>query len=128
MSVERLTGNFKTVFDTPGNTSQDAAEGLAEAIYTELDDPTVQVLSVNGKVGVVVLTPADIGAVAAGYVHSQSVPASQWSIAHGLGRSIASVEVTDSAGTVCMGDVRHIDSNNTVITFGAPFSGKAVLV
>lgn len=62
------------------------------------------------------------------YVFEQSTPQREWLIEHNLGRSVVSVHVTDSAGTVCVGEIQHIDYNNTILRFGASFSGKAVLL
>lgn len=59
-----------------------------------------------------------------GYRHIQSVPASVWTINHGLGRrSIPSCY--DSAGDVIWGAIRFLDDNTTTVTYGAQFSGEA---
>lgn len=58
------------------------------------------------------------------YTHTQSVPSSEWSIQHNLGKR-SSVTVVDSTDAVVFGDVNYIDSNNVTITFNGAFSGKA---
>lgn len=58
------------------------------------------------------------------YTHTQSVPSSEWSIQHNLGKR-SSITVVDSTDAVVFGDVNYIDSNNVTITFNGAFSGKA---
>lgn len=61
------------------------------------------------------------------YEHVQMAPAAVWNITHGLGYR-PSVTVIDTAETVCIGSVEHIDANNLTITFSAAFAGRAHLV
>ena len=58
------------------------------------------------------------------YIHRQSTPSKEWRVAHKLGK-FPSVTVVDSAGTVVVGDVRHVDKNNVVLSFSGAFSGTA---
>ena len=58
------------------------------------------------------------------FVHNQGAALAVWTINHKMER-VPSVVVTDSAGTTVEGNIRHIDANNTVITFNAAFSGSA---
>lgn len=60
------------------------------------------------------------------YIHTQSQPAGQWTIAHNLGK-LPSVSIIDSAGTMVHGDVTYVDSNNIVINFNGGFTGQATL-
>ena len=60
------------------------------------------------------------------YEHNQPTADARWEISHGLGY-YPSATVMDSAGTVILGDVRHIDENNLVIDFAHAESGKASL-
>lgn len=62
------------------------------------------------------------------YVHDQSTPSDTWVINHNLGRRPAVVSVIDTAGTEVHGGVSHPSSTQTVLTFSAPFSGKARLL
>lgn len=59
------------------------------------------------------------------YVHIQSMPASVWTVRHGLNKYPA-VTVVDSAGTEVIGAVEYIDVNNVQLTFVGEFSGKAI--
>lgn len=58
------------------------------------------------------------------YTHTQSVAAAVWAVDHGLGITPA-VTVVDSAGNEVEGSIRHESDNRSVLTFTAPFSGKA---
>jgi len=61
------------------------------------------------------------------YVHTQSAPATVWTLNHNLGKYPA-VQVLDSGNDeVDGGEVHHVDSSNLTITFGGPFAGKAIL-
>lgn len=56
----------------------------------------------------------------------QREPAATWTIKHDLGYKPA-VRVIDSAGSVVIGDVRHLGENEVVVSFSGAFSGEAYL-
>lgn len=56
----------------------------------------------------------------------QDTASVSWMIAHGLNK-YPSVTIVDSAGTQVEGDVDYISQNVVVVSFSAPFSGKAFL-
>lgn len=58
------------------------------------------------------------------YEHIQSSASATWTVAHNLGK-VPSVSVIDSSGKLVFGGVQHTDANNTILTFSAPFAGKA---
>ena len=58
------------------------------------------------------------------YEHEQLSPQSTWNIAHNLGK-FPSVSIVDSGGSIVVGDIEYIDTNNLTITFSSAFSGKA---
>jgi len=60
------------------------------------------------------------------YQHTQSTPSASWTITHNLGKK-PSVTVVDSGGTEWQTEVQHIDENQCIARFSAPFSGKAYL-
>uniref|UniRef100_UPI003F491D0F hypothetical protein n=1 Tax=Nonomuraea sp. CA-251285 TaxID=3240002 RepID=UPI003F491D0F len=61
------------------------------------------------------------------YVYDRAgVPAATWTIAHGLGRRVH-VSITGDDGREVDADVDHPDPNTTVIVFGVPFSGTALI-
>lgn len=60
------------------------------------------------------------------YVHDQSQASAVWNITHGLNK-YPSVTVVDSAKDEVVGEVRHLSTNTTQITFSAAFSGQAFL-
>ena len=59
------------------------------------------------------------------FVHTQTVPATVWNVAHYFGIEPAVDVVTDDAEI--QGEVSHPDDEHTVITFGAPITGVARL-
>ncbi|MED4299743.1 siphovirus ReqiPepy6 Gp37-like family protein [Geobacillus stearothermophilus] len=61
------------------------------------------------------------------FIHEQLSPSNLWVINHNLSK-YPSVTVTDSAGNVVIGDVKHVSLNTTEISFSAAFAGKAILV
>ncbi len=60
------------------------------------------------------------------YIHTQMVPQSIWIISHNLDR-YPSVTIVDSAGTVVIGDMEYVTSNEIRVSFTSEFSGKAYL-
>jgi hypothetical protein len=60
------------------------------------------------------------------YVFTQIVPNTTWSITHNLNK-FPSVTIVDSAGTVVIGDVTHINNDQLTVTFNSAFAGKAYL-
>lgn len=60
------------------------------------------------------------------YVHEQLSPTTQWIITHNLGK-YPSVTITDSAGNVVVGDIKHESTNKLTVSFTAAFAGKAFL-
>lgn len=60
------------------------------------------------------------------YVYYQNTPSATWTIIHNLGK-LPSVTVIDSGGDEVEGSVNFIDNNILIITYSAPFSGKATL-
>ena len=65
--------------------------------------------------------PSDLG-----YVHTQSTPASVWTINHDL-KFIPNITVVDSAGTVVEGQYEYPNSTTVILTFSGTFAGKAYL-
>lgn len=60
------------------------------------------------------------------YTHDQSVSSNQWTIPHNLNK-YPSVQVIDSAGNFCIGQVTHNSVNQLTLDFNSSFSGKAYL-
>jgi hypothetical protein len=73
---------------------------------------------------VVAAAPGTAGGLT--YTYTQSSPSANWSITHNLNRYPA-VDVVDSGGTQIEPDIHYVDSNNVVVNFGSPTSGKAYL-
>ena len=60
------------------------------------------------------------------YIHEQPTPSASWAINHML-NYFPNVTVVDSAGSDVVGSISYVDQDNLVITFNAPFGGKAYL-
>ena len=60
------------------------------------------------------------------FVFNQAAPATTWNITHNLGK-FPSITVVDTGNTAVNGQYDYIDDNNIVLTFTAPFAGKAYL-
>ncbi|HET6887692.1 MAG TPA: hypothetical protein VFH87_07805 [Candidatus Udaeobacter sp.] len=58
------------------------------------------------------------------YVHVQNLAADTWVIFHNLGKYPA-IDVIDSAGSVVIGEISHMDLNSSMVTFSVPFGGVA---
>lgn len=60
------------------------------------------------------------------YEHDQGIPAPVWIITHNL-EKFPSVTVTDTSGTVLMGQIEYNSTNQLTITFASSTGGKAYL-
>lgn len=60
------------------------------------------------------------------YIHNQLSSSDTWNICHNLDK-FPSVSIVDSAGTLVIGEVRYVDSNNVILTFNNGFAGIAYL-
>ena len=61
------------------------------------------------------------------YIHTQASAATQWTINHNLGRTVA-VTVFDSGGNVVIGSVLRVSANQVILTFNLPLAGQAYLL
>jgi hypothetical protein len=60
------------------------------------------------------------------HTHDQSVSSNQWTVTHNLNK-YPSVQVIDSAGSFCIGQITHNSVNQLTLDFNASFTGKAYL-
>lgn len=60
------------------------------------------------------------------YVHTQDTASATWFITHNLNKYPA-ITVVDSAGSIVVGEVKYINSNEVQIYFNGAFSGKAYI-
>lgn len=60
------------------------------------------------------------------YVYTQATAASVWEVQHDLDK-FPSVSIVSDDNVQVYGNVEYIDDNNLIITFTAPFSGKAYM-
>jgi hypothetical protein len=64
------------------------------------------------------------GAASGSYVHYQSSAASVWTVTHNLGYFVGGISVIDSAETIVVGDITHLNINSFTVSFSTAFSGK----
>ena len=109
--------------------------GLTAQQEQELQDAydnmiTAIALTKTSTTMTVTLTQQDLGTLSStlivGYIHTQTTPASVWTITHNLGKYPA-VCVVDTAGNEVVGQLQHVNVNQLILTFSAPFSGEAFL-
>ena len=67
------------------------------------------------------------GGVGTAYVHSQTTPATTWTINHNLGYR-PSVELLNAGSQEIDGDVSHPSINQTVVILNPPSAGIARLI
>lgn len=60
------------------------------------------------------------------YTHNQISASREWLVFHNLGK-YPSVTVVDSAGTVVVGDIQYLNTEELIISFTSEFSGRAFL-
>lgn len=60
------------------------------------------------------------------YVHTQALASSTWTVDHNLGK-YPSVSVVDSANDEVEGGIKHVSINQLILTFSAPFTGRAFI-
>lgn len=58
------------------------------------------------------------------YVHTQSTPATTWTITHNLNR-FPSVTIVDTTDSEVVGDVHYKNANEITLTFSRAIAGKA---
>ena len=69
-------------------------------------------------------TPWEGGRGVPQYIHTQTAPATTWTIQHNLGR-YPSVTVVDSGNSEVIPNITYVDQNTVTATFGSATSGKA---
>lgn len=108
-----------------GENIQELTSRFRDDVYLEdiqtSTETNVVVVDSNGKVGY-----NTTGAGDKHHTHTQSVSSNQWVITHNLNKYPA-VQVIDSAGNFCIGQVTHNSLNQTTLNFNSSFGGKAYL-
>jgi hypothetical protein len=100
----------------------------ADVEFTDVTTLTIRttlVPPVNGYT-VLISGPGAAGGGDLAYVHTQTSPATLWTVVHNLGKN-PSVEVVDSGGSEIIPDVHYDNINQVSISFGSATSGKAYL-
>jgi len=106
---------------------------LIDKIKQVIDAPMIEksfiptkTSDLDNDVGYVTKEEVSVIAQDKSFEHSQIVPSMTWVVIHNLGKRPA-VAITDSAGNLVTGDVKHESANKVVISFTAAFAGKAFL-
>lgn len=104
----------------------DAELGTAISNIQNTDyNPLINKPSINGVTLVGDLSSFDLG-IDQTYIYNQNTASNVWTITHNLDK-YPSVSVVDSAGSVVIGDILYVDTNNIILTFRGGFSGTAYL-
>lgn len=91
------------------------------------EQPPIQVAVTRRGVTFAPYGPQGIpGPASAFYEHTQSTPATLWTIAHNLGFR-PSVAVTTTGGVEVLADVQHLSENTLTVTFLVAMAGIARL-
>lgn len=98
-------------------------DNLDVDVYQEDDITTISITKKNGTTKSVSFASAGENST---YIHRQDTASSSWEITHNMDK-FPSVSVVDSGENIVVGDVTYVDNNNLIITFSAPFTGKAYL-
>lgn len=59
------------------------------------------------------------------YVLNQTSAASQWNVDHNLGY-IPHITIVMDDGTIVVADIDHLNTNQAIIVFPTPYTGKAI--
>ena len=92
-----------------------------EILVQQVEDIEILAVAEQGPPGI--QGPPGGGADAT-YTHTQSSPATVWTIAHNLGR-YPSITVVDNLGGQLYPDVRYLDADIVQITHSVPLTGRA---
>jgi hypothetical protein len=60
------------------------------------------------------------------FIFEQAVPSDTWNITHDMVK-FPSITVIDTVDSVVQGEYTYVNNNNVILTFTAPFAGKAYL-
>jgi hypothetical protein len=71
------------------------------------------------------LRPMTVADICPTFDHVQAVAAATWTVDHGLGRPVAAVTVIDNSGFELLGAVEFPSSDQVVVRFTSPVSGRA---
>jgi len=122
--------NILTITDSAGDEvtadlSYLASSGSIATASINVNTNILTIADTDGNTITVDLSHLDDSANAdKNYVHNQIASSATWSVSHNLDKFV-SVVIVDSAGSVVIGEITYIDTNNVTLNFSAPFSGKA---
>ncbi len=62
------------------------------------------------------------------FIHTQTIPSSEWSVAHPFGSIPASLLLLDSSGNYAIPDTAEVSAERVVLLFGAPSTGTLTIL
>ena len=110
-----------------GNKPKDTYKGLIKTIDSQEVSGEVQLSDGEGNELPLRVSLTEVkvnGESLTSYRHTQNTAATEWHIEHNRGK-YPSVSIVDSAGSVVIGEVEHIDINSLFVRFKYPFKGVA---
>lgn len=96
---------------------------VTQTIVVQQDAPPVNI-ELSTELSEVNIEVLPLNAGDKNYLHTQTLPSTQWNVAHNLNK-YPSVTIVNSAGDEVIGGVKFIDLNNVQLKFSAAFSGEA---
>jgi hypothetical protein len=110
--------------------SAGGVEARVDVVEVRTVEEPAMVITVVEPQRIVLVQSGPLAAVTPGgdatYTFFQLTPAAEWRIPHPMGKHPA-VTVQDSAGRQVVGEVQYLGDDLVVVTFRAPFSGRADL-
>lgn len=100
------------------------AEPLAAGVTPSMLYPATPV---SADAGNIAKLGEDLGIYVGRHVHTQSSPATSWTVNHNLGRRPC-VAILSTGGVEVDAAVTHVSSNQLTIEFVAAFAGQAVCI
>ncbi len=102
------------------------AKELITNINVVVQGPMTYLYSIAPFDGYALCASVENASVADVYIYEQEVASDTWEIEHNL-NTYPTPTIIDSGGNIVIGSENYVDRNKIVITFAAPFTGKAYL-
>jgi len=102
------------------------SSAVPNQVYVHQDSPNRVIVEEDAPTVIEVRLSGASSSNTRRHIHTQSSPASSWTITHTLGGK-PSVMVVDTADTVVFGEVTYISNNEIRVDFTAAFAGYVYL-
>jgi hypothetical protein len=97
---------------------------LAETVVLAYEKDIPSIVLVEGQPGPAGKDGAN--GAGAGFIHTQTTPASQWIVNHNLGRRV-SATVTNLGGVSLICDIQVVDNNQVIVNHASDIAGYVVI-